>query len=388
MRRSAKKIRATHYRTGQVQEFWFDPQGNLIRSRPVRGSAPLLYGPGLFDVQVNGFAGIDYNHPEFTAEQFRESIHAMWRFGTTQVMPTIITGRPGRMASGMRTIREGVERFSEVRACVVGIHQEGPYFANVEGVRGAHPPESIIPPCLSHFDRLQNEAGGMIRMVTMAPELRGALPFIRALSRRGIVMSIGHTHATPKEIDAGVRAGMVTCTHLGNGSAQVLPRHHNYMLAQLGDDRIYASFIADGYHLPSFVMKSFFRAKPRAQSILTTDCMAAAGAAPGKYTIGQMTLEVGPDKVARHPGKQSFAGSAITMDHGLATAVRLGEISLQDAWDMSSIHPWNLMRRASLVKQPRIDETFIVAHYEREKFRVLGTVMKRRLVHAAFGSCK
>jgi len=376
------KILAAHYKTGKVSEFVFRDE-RLVSTRPSRSRTPLLHGPGLFDIQVNGFAGVDFNHPDFSAEGLQTAVHAMWRYGTTHVMPTIVTGSPERMAAGMKAIATACKAFPEIRASIPGIHQEGPYFANVEGVRGAHPPEKIIPPTLSHFNALQRSAGGMIRMVTLAPEIRGALGFIRNLARRGIAIAIGHTNATTADITAAVKAGARTSTHLGNGSAQMLPRHHNYILAQLGEDRLFASFIPDGYHLPAFVLQSFFRAKPAEKRILTTDCMAGAGAPPGRYTVGWLVVEVGRDKLVRQPGKPNFAGSAIAMNEGVANAVRLGGVTLEEAWDMSSIHPWNLMRGAALMPPPRLSDTFIIARCQAKQFDIRATVIGRRLVYSA-----
>ncbi len=375
------KINAAHYKTGKVVEFTFR-DGRLVSSRPSRSRTGLLYGPGLFDIQVNGFAGVDFNHADFTPESFRVAVHAMWRYGTTHVMPTIITAPPEKMAFYLGVIRDAMGRFPELRRCMAGVHQEGPYFANLDGVRGAHPPENIVLPTVPHFNSMQKAAGGMIRMLTLAPEVKGALPFIRTLSKRGVMIAIGHTHSTPVEIRAGVDAGARISTHLGNGSEQIMPRHHNYMLAQLADDRLYASFIPDGHHLPPFVLQTFFRAKPAEKRILTTDCMAAAGAPVGRYTIGRLVVEVGRDRQVRQPGKPNFAGSAITMDEGITNAVRLGGVSLQEAWDMSSVYAWNLMRRASLVREPSLGDTFIIARHAGGRFGVQATVIGRKLVYS------
>lgn len=378
------KIRAAHYRTGRVSEFTFDG-GRLASSRAVRGRATLLHGPGLFDIQCNGFAGVDFNREGFTPEGFRLAVHALWRHGTTHVLPTIITAATEKMAAFFGVMRNAVLQYPEIRPCVAGFHQEGPYLANLDGVRGAHPPESISRPSLRHFERLQRAASGMIRMVTLAPEVKGALPFIRELTRRKVAVAIGHTNATPEEIRAGVEAGARISTHLGNGSAQVIPRHRNYILAQLGDDRLYASFIPDGHHLPGFVLQSFLRAKPLEKCILTSDCMAAGGAPMGRYTIGRLVVEVGRDRVVRQPGKPNFAGSAITMEEGIGNAVRLGGVALAEAWDMSSTHAWDLMRRAAIIREPRPRDTFIIAKASQGKFTVKATVIGRKLAYLAEG---
>jgi N-acetylglucosamine-6-phosphate deacetylase len=380
MKTSSRTVRAAHYRTGRISEIIIR-DGQVVAIHPSRGSTPLVYGPGLFDIQVNGFAGIDFLNASITPERFRYAVHRLWQHGTTHFLPTICTGPTQQLFRGLRCVVDACRQFPELRPSVMGIHLEGPYISRVEGARGAHPLRFIVRPNPVQFGRLQKAAEGMIRMVTLATEVDGGLRLARTLSRRGIVVALGHTNATPEEIAEGVAAGARISTHLGNGAAQVLPRHRNYIFAQLADDRLFASFIADGHHLPPYVLKSFLRAKPRDRSILTTDCVSPAGAPNGNYTVGDINVKVGRDRVVREPGTPYLAGSALTMDDGISNAVRMAGVSLADAWDMSSSTPWQLMRSASLSRRPSLAQCFVVARPSQKHFAIQLTVINRHVVY-------
>ena len=161
-------------------------------------------------------------------------------------------------------------------------------------------------------------SGGNIRLVTIAPELPGSAEFTRHLVSLGVRVSVGHSNADDRSIDEAIRAGLSLCTHLGNGVPQKLHRHDNVVQRLLGRDELYAAFIPDGIHLPPFVLRNFVRAKPMDRVLFTTDCMAAAGAPPGRYRLGKLVTEVGADGIVRQPGeKRYFAGSSLTMDAAL-----------------------------------------------------------------------
>ena len=145
-------------------------------------------------------------------------------------------------------------------------------------------------------------------------EWPGSPEFIRHLVASGVTASIGHSNAGDAAIDAAVAAGLTMCTHVGNGVPQQMHRHDNIIQRLLARDELTAVFIPDGIHLPPATLRNFVRAKPRAQVLFTTDCMAAAGAPSGRYTIGHIEVEAGVDGVVREPGKPNFAGSSLAMD--------------------------------------------------------------------------
>jgi N-acetylglucosamine-6-phosphate deacetylase len=319
---AGRGVKAAHFRTGAPRTF----------ELPGLRAEKLLYGPGFVDLQCNGFAGVDFNRPETTPEQICTAIRAMWRTGCTRVLPTVITAAPERLEHLLRTLVAARKLDAEVRRSVPGFHLEGPFISPLEGARGAHPREHVRPCDGKLWQRLQRAAEGLIRLVTLAPEAGGALAFIRRLRRENILVALGHTLASRAQISAACAAGAQLSTHLGNGCPQMLHRHENPVLAQLGEDQLTATFIADGIHLPPDVLRSFIRAKTPARSILVSDAMAAAGAPPGRYTIGDLLVEVGRDRVVRQPSSPNFAGSALTMDAAIRNATACGALTLREAW--------------------------------------------------------
>jgi len=188
------------------------------------------------------------------------------------------------------------------------------------GYHGAHPREMMTPPDRAAFDRLQSAANGNIRLVTVAPELPGSPDYIRHAIGTGARVAIGHSAASDAEIDSAIAAGLTLCTHLGNGVPLELPRHDNIIQRLLARDVLTAVFIPDGLHLPPAVLRNFVRAKPADKVLFTSDCMAAAGAGPGRYRIGRLEIEVGDDGIVREPGQRNFAGSSLTMDRAAENA--------------------------------------------------------------------
>jgi N-acetylglucosamine-6-phosphate deacetylase len=211
------------------------------------------------------------------------------------------------------------------------------------------------------WERLQRAAENGIVLHTLAPEVRGAMPFITRLRSENVLPAIGHTMATTAHVEQAVAAGALMSTHLGNGCPQMLNRHVNPVLAQLGCDGLSASLITDGIHLPPEVVRIFLRAKGLAETVVVTDCMAAAGAPPGRYTLADYELEVGPDRVVRQPGCPNFAGSALTMDQAIANFAAMGRVSLADAWDAGSVLPWRLLRKARPQLTKRHENGWVIA---------------------------
>lgn len=267
-----------------------------------------------FDLQVNGFAGVDFQDPALTQAQLRHAVDALLRHRTGEILLTLITDRIDALAAKLAQIERYRAADSVIAGVVVGYHLEGPHMSALPGYFGAHPRELMTPPDGAAFDRLQAAANGRVRLVTIAPELPGSPEYIAHVRAAGARVAIGHSNASDAEIDAAIAAGLTLCTHLGNGVPMELPRHDNIIQRLLARDELTAVFIPDGLHVPPRVLKNFVRAKPRDRVLFTTDCMAAAGAGPGRFRIGRLEIEVGADGVVREPGKPNFAGSSLTMD--------------------------------------------------------------------------
>jgi N-acetylglucosamine-6-phosphate deacetylase len=216
---------------------------------------------------------------------------------------------------------------------------EGPYISPDDGARGAHARQHVVPASVDDFKRRQHAAGGRIVLVTLAPEVPGALPLIEHLVAAGVRVAIGHTAATSRQIGEAIGAGATLATHLGNGCPQMLPRHPNVIWELLAADALFASMIVDGHHLPPATVKSMIRAKTVGRTILVTDAVAAAASAPGRYTIGSVECELGEDGRVSLPGTPYLAGSSLTLDRAIANTVRFTGLSIDAVIPMASTIP-------------------------------------------------
>jgi len=331
------KCSGIHLASAEQIEISFD---NLIHGvDPLLSPAPssVYLSPGWIDLQVNGFAGVDYNSPTATPEQIGHSIREMFRTGVTRFFPTVITASPSAITAALRNLAQAKEQIPEGPA-MEAFHLEGPYISPEDGPRGAHPAAWVRPPDLDEFRRFQDAAGGHIRLVTLSPEWPAAPRFIEAIVQQGVVAGIGHTKATTAEIAAAVSAGATLSTHLGNAAHQVLPRW-NYIWDQLADDRLAASFIVDGFHLNASFLNVALRAKGLERSILITDAVMPAGCAPGPYRLGEVDVQLHPDGSVRLPGLTRLAGSALTMNRAVENVIRQARLSLRDAVSLATRNP-------------------------------------------------
>jgi N-acetylglucosamine-6-phosphate deacetylase len=302
--------------------------------------------PGWIDLQVNGFAGVDYNSPSATQDEIARSIRAILQTGVTRFYPTVITGSPQDMLGAFSNLAKAKEAMWE-GAAMEAFHLEGPCISPDDGPRGAHPVRWVRPPDSDEFQRFQEAARGYIRLVTLSPEWPAAPRFIETLVREGVVVSIGHTRATSDEIAAAVSAGATLSTHLGNGAHAVLARHPNYIWDQLADDRLAASFIVDGIHLAPSFLKVALRAKGLERSLLVTDAVMPADCAPGPYKLGEVDVELHSDGSVRLLGGTRLAGSALRMDRALQNIMQIAGLNLREAITLATRNPARLGRIAS-----------------------------------------
>lgn len=300
-------------------------------------------GPALVDLQVNGYAGFDFNSDPatWTAGDFRAVGLAMRRRGVGVAFPTFITDDTTRLIARARQYARLIEHDSELSEMFPRLHIEGPFISREDGPRGAHPLAFCTVPSenADFLEHIQDASGGRIGILTLAPELPGAIDLIARAAGMGICVAIGHTAADADTLTRAVSAGARLSTHLGNGSHQVLPRLDNYVQQQLADDRLYASFIADGHHIPFTTLKNFIRAKTPERCVLITDAIAAADAGPGQYMLGGEKVVVTEDLRVSKPGQPNLAGSALTLDRAVLHTAHFCDVTFDQAWQMASQHP-------------------------------------------------
>jgi N-acetylglucosamine-6-phosphate deacetylase len=302
----------------------------------------LYLAPGFIDLQVNGFAGVDFNSADFNSheashESIAKAIRAIASTGVTRFFPTVITGAPGAMRAALRNLADARESL-EIGKAMEAFHVEGPHISPEDGPRGAHPKEWVRAPDFDEFRGMQDAARGNIRLVTLAPEWPGAADYIERLTCEGVVCAIGHTRATAAQIHDAVSAGATLSTHLGNGAGSKT-RTEEFITAQLAETRLAASFIADGHHLPDDFLRRALEAKGLERSILVTDAVAPAMCAPGPYKLGGVDVELHEDGRVTLQGGQRLAGSVLRMDRAIENVMRVAGLTLAQAITLATTNP-------------------------------------------------
>jgi N-acetylglucosamine-6-phosphate deacetylase len=293
----------------------------------------------LFDFQVNGFGGVDFQSPNLSLEDMVRAVATLQRHSTAGILFTLITDGIDSICRKLDRIERFRQQDERIAAVVKGYHIEGPWISAEPGYHGAHPVDLVSTPSLSDYHRLRDAAGGNLKLITLAPEVDGSVPVIEAAKSDGIRISLGHTNASNDDIDHAIRAGATLATHVGNAVPLHMHRHDNIIQRLLSRDELIACLIPDGLHLPPSVLKNYYRAKPADATFFTTDCMAAAGAPPGRYTVGPHTVDVAEDGIVRLPGDKRFAGSSLTLDRGVKNIVNWLNIEPELAVEMCSTLP-------------------------------------------------
>ena len=335
-----------HYLTGEVCDI--ETADGVIRAiAPVAGSASAVgtawLAPGLIDIQVNGYEGINFCSAAVTPDEVVAAAQKLANAGVTAFCPTVTTNAPTATEASVRAIARACAISEIARQRILAIHLEGPYISPLDGPRGAHPREHVRNPDWAELTRLQEAAGGRIGIITLAPELPGALEVIAKASHAGIVVALGHHAATREQIKAAVHAGAVLSTHLGNGAHIKLPRHNNYIWEQLAHDGLLASIIVDGHHLPPAVVKCFYRAKEQQRLILISDAIQAAGLPAGTYSLMGKAVEVREDGFVSLVGTPYLAGSVLKLCDAVGNVMEFAGASFADAIVMATANPARLL---------------------------------------------
>lgn len=326
--------------------------------------------PGLVDLQVNGFAGVDFNSPGLTSDSLQLSLEAMLAKGVTACLPTIITGSETHLHTCFSALEKARNSSRLAKTMVAGYHLEGPFLSKLPGYSGCHPVEAMCAADPEMFLRLQQAAGGNIRLVTLAPEVEGAIAFIEKLVQDRIIVSLGHTAADNETIQQAVDAGARLSTHLGNGTCPELHKNNNPIIAQLSEDRLSASFIADGYHLSPDVLKAYLRAKCTERVILVTDATAGAAAPQGRYKLGNSELQRETEPVILDPQTSRPVGSAVTLDQCVRNVINWYEMPLKEAVSWAAENPLQLLNSAKVKTQLSALEQTVWWKEEEEEWQV------------------
>ncbi|MGH7408561.1 MAG: N-acetylglucosamine-6-phosphate deacetylase [Candidatus Methylomirabilales bacterium] len=312
------------------------------KSGRVRSLEGRLLLPGFVDLQVNGGGGFDFADPDPAHRRAAATFHL--RHGTTTLLPTLITDTLPRLRSALGAIAADLTAAGRDLPRTPGIHLEGP-FLNPRRA-GAHPREAIHPARLEAFEGLWAAAGGAVRLLTLAPEMPGALEVIAAATARGCLVAMGHTDATAEEATAGITAGIRHATHLFNAMAPLHHREPGAAGVALADRRVSVGLIPDGVHVHPTALALALRLKGPAAAALTTDAISLAGCAEAQdagrvFTLGAQRVTLREGRAVTAEG--TLAGSLLTMDGALRRVVEYGAASLRDAARMASETPARIL---------------------------------------------
>ncbi|GIP43015.1 N-acetylglucosamine-6-phosphate deacetylase [Paenibacillus sp. J45TS6] len=383
-------VEGIHYRTGEriklickdgkiseIKVLSSTPAKRNERScdlHEIKEGLPLI-GPGLVDLQINGFQGYDFNHRHLTSETVKSVTRLLLQQGVTSYYPTLITESSEHIERALRTIAAACAEDLEVASMISGIHVEGPYISPKDGARGAHALKWVRKPDFEEFTQWQQAAEGRIKLITLSPEWENAEVFIRQCVAAGITVSIGHTSASSSQIKAAVAAGASMSTHFGNGIQAELPRHPNVLWAQLAADELSCCLIADGFHLPEEVLKVALKVKGD-QALLVSDAVALCGMPPGYYDtpVGGKVVLTPEGRLHLAESPELLAGSAQLLTRGIEHLTRSGICRLERAWDIASVIPSSMMGLSSArgieVGAPA---DVLLASWDGEQFKVLRT---------------
>jgi N-acetylglucosamine-6-phosphate deacetylase len=322
--------------------------------------------PGLVDLQVNGYNGVDFSGDSLTEEGFARACRQLLDAGTTAFLPTLITS-PAEIYERNLPIIARVLAQEEFRGRVLGIHLEGPFISTEDGARGAHSAQWVRKPDVAYLQELIRLANRTIRLVTIAADQDGAEELASCASRHRIAVSLGHHMANEQDLERLVKVGAKALTHLGNGVPALLSRHQNPVWAGLANDDLSATIIADGHHLPPSMLKTIIRTKGPGRCIVISDASPLAGLPPGEYWSMGTQVRLQEDGKLFNPATGYMAGSSATI---LKCANHLAGLGLAGLNELGQMFFYNPLRLTGISpKQIRVEKRILFNAKERRVFQ-------------------
>lgn len=307
--------------------------------------------PGLFDVQVNGFAGVDFNDAGLTAQRLDDALEAMLQDGVTGCLPTLITAHPRQLRERIKALDCAVRDSRLGPIMVPGYHIEGPFLNDAAGYRGCHPAEAMTDPDGALIEDIRQNLYRPVLLITLAPERAGGVQSVRRFHEAGLTVAIGHSSAGYETIAAAADAGLSMSTHLGNGLPQTLHKLDNTLLAQLAEPRLKACLIADGHHISPAALKALIDLKRPQNCILVTDAVVGAAAPVGDYSFAGMRVHRLEDGRVVDDSSDGLAGSALQLDQAVRNVV-----------DWRIVEPGQAMEMAGNQARAAISEAMTKQH--------------------------
>ena len=338
--------------------------GRIASRRAIERTSglPRLF-PGLVDLQHNGALGHSYNNLADRAEEELECMAGhLLRHGVVRVQATFTTADYAILETAARAIDKALTRNAQLASLFPGIFHEGVFISPLEGWRGGHLPEYILPPDWERFHRLDGLSGGRIRTVNLAPEQEGALEFIRHAVEAGHIVALGHCTPDTETIHRAADAGASMVTHFANGAAPTIHRFHNPFWGFLAEKRLRLGLIGDGFHLPPEVVYTALACKGQDGCFMVSDANVYSGRPPGTYPRnGGLPCVVEPDGLFHVQGsREILAGAWFQLDRCVEFLQTRCALPLEDAWRLCSIVPANIVGFDLPMLQEGNEATFVI----------------------------
>jgi N-acetylglucosamine-6-phosphate deacetylase len=326
---------------GAVVEVTSRARREVPRSGRLVDFADGILAPGFIDIHIHGGAGHDVMEGAGALPPVEQLLAS---HGVSSYFPTTVTAPMDATLSALARLADAIEAAERtpqlarqnggLRARPLGIHLEGPFISHKR--RGVHPPENLLAPSPAAFDRFWQAARGHIRVLTIAPELPGALEVITLAASRRVCVSVGHSNADLEAARAGFAAGARHATHTFNAMRPLDHRDPGILGEVLTDSRLSAEIIADGIHVDPVIVQLFLKAKGPEAAVLITDATAATGMPDGRYHLGSLEVEV---KDGRCMVGESLAGSVLTMDRAVRNVMQFAQWELQQVVRLATLNP-------------------------------------------------
>ena len=295
---------------------------------------------GFFDLQINGYMGVDFNKDDLTAGELHQACEHLKAHGVGGILATITTEAIDKMVLRLANIVKYRQSDRLSARMIAGFHIEGPFLNEQPGYRGAHPADAIHPASADEMNRLLDAAGGLARLVTLAPERDQGLRVTRMLAGAGVRVAAGHCDPSLDELRGAIDAGLTHFTHLGNGCPMQMHRHENIVQRALSlHERLWLCFIADGAHVYFPALGNYLRACDPGRVVVVTDAISAAGMGPGLYNLGRWEVLIGEDLVARAPDGSHLLGAACTMPQAFKNLIEKVGLSEATARKLTMTNP-------------------------------------------------
>ncbi|MBE9512185.1 MAG: N-acetylglucosamine-6-phosphate deacetylase [Bacteroidetes bacterium] len=351
----------------------------IVRLEKENKTPDIYIAPGLIDIQINGYMGVDFGNPDLDINDLHKVVKSLWKEGVTTFFPTLVSADHEKLIKCFTALSQAFDD-PDISPSIPGFHLEGPYISPVKGFRGAHLEKYIRPPDWEEFIQYQQAARNKILLVTVAPEIDGAIPFIRKCTESGVIISLGHHNGTAEIIRQAADAGARISTHLGNGCANMINRHINPLWPQLADSRITPTLIVDGYHLTREEVQVFYKVKGPDNTILVSDALDLAGLEPGEYIRDGRKVVLTPN-VVRFPAENVLAGAASPISTCVGNIMQFTQCNLRQAIDMASANPARMfnLNMGEISTGKRAD--LILFTIEEEKLIIQKTIVAGKVVY-------